>query len=92
MISVVSSGSTKLGSVNSVTKLPSVALRRPWSAKAKTTSQPIGSTISRHSDGRKQRHHRARKVEAGAGHPGCGRRQSLDGHDETSHFEEHPRV
>ena len=48
MISVVISGSTNAGSVNSVWKLASVSLRA-LSVKAKTTSQAIGSTISTHS-------------------------------------------
>ena len=48
MTSVVISGSTKTGSVKRVWKLASVKLRAR-SVKAKTTSQPIGSTTSRHS-------------------------------------------
>ena len=48
MTSVVPSGSTNAGSVNSVAKLASVKLRAR-SVKPNTTSQPIGSTTSRHS-------------------------------------------
>ena len=48
MTSVVGSGSTKTGSVKRVWKLASVTLRAR-SVKANTTSQPIGSTTSRHS-------------------------------------------
>jgi hypothetical protein len=48
IVSVVSSGSTKAGSVKSVWKLASVGLRAR-SVKANTASQPIGRMISRHS-------------------------------------------
>ncbi len=48
MVSVVKSGSRNAGSVNSVWKLASVALRAR-SVKANTASQAIGRMMSRHS-------------------------------------------
>ena len=66
MVSVVSSGSTKAGSVNERAEVGERRRRAARSVKANTTSQAIGSTISRHSTAANSRHHRAGQVEAGA--------------------------
>ena len=50
------------------------------SVKAKTTSQPIGSTIEQAQRGGERRHHRAGRVEAGGANVRGRRWQRLDGH------------